>query len=352
MKKVSIVVPCYNAAMYLNKCVEYLLHQTIGSDNIEIILVNDASTDDGATWGIITEYEQRFPETIIAINLEKNLRQGGARNVGVSYASGEYLIFCDADDWLLCETLEHCYRAAKEYNADVVEFLINDIYDHEIEVPLEKGEGEDFLIELSTEEARKKFLLYVDRRLSLGSQKKFYRTDLIQSNRISFVEQLIFEEPSFMLPVRIYENRHYFLNEKLYICYLSQGSTVRSNWETAHKWDNPRVWMKLIDDLSERGMIQKYYTELEYLFLNWGLGLSIRMLLRKGCIIAKEELKFLINMTLKLFPEIRNNSYVANDVKNSGSNTISRSAVLLSLLDMEITDETLQDILEMLIRYL
>ena len=104
MKKVSVVVPCYNASMYLDKCLEYLLHQTIGIENIEIILVNDASTDDGATWGLITKYEQNYPDTIIAVNLEENLRQGGARNVGVSYASGEYHIFCDAEDWVLHET--------------------------------------------------------------------------------------------------------------------------------------------------------------------------------------------------------------------------------------------------------
>lgn len=47
MKKVSIVVPCYNMAAYLGQCVESLVNQTIGIENLEIILVNDASTDDG-----------------------------------------------------------------------------------------------------------------------------------------------------------------------------------------------------------------------------------------------------------------------------------------------------------------
>ena len=99
MKLVSVVVPCYNAFMYLEKCIEHLLIQTIGLENIEIILVDDASTDGGATLGIIMQYEQKYPENIIAVSLEENVRQGGARNVGVSYANGQYLIFCDADDW-------------------------------------------------------------------------------------------------------------------------------------------------------------------------------------------------------------------------------------------------------------
>ncbi len=92
MKKVSVVVPCYNASQYLDKCITQLLRQTIGLDNMEIILVDDASTDDGRTWKLIMNYEQRFPDTIMAISLEQNMRQGGARNAGVSYASGKYLI--------------------------------------------------------------------------------------------------------------------------------------------------------------------------------------------------------------------------------------------------------------------
>ncbi len=76
MKKVSVVVPCYNAAKYLDKCVGKLLNQTIGRDAMEIILVDDASTDAGETWKLITEYEQRFPDTVLAVKLEQNLRQG------------------------------------------------------------------------------------------------------------------------------------------------------------------------------------------------------------------------------------------------------------------------------------
>lgn len=76
MKKVSVVVPCYNVSAYLDKCMEYLLNQTIGIENIEIILVDDASTDNGATWEVIMKYERQFPDTIIAIPLEQNMRQG------------------------------------------------------------------------------------------------------------------------------------------------------------------------------------------------------------------------------------------------------------------------------------
>ena len=331
MKKVSVVVPCYNAAAYLDKCVEQLVNQTLGIDSMEIILVDDASTDHGETRNLLLKYEQRFPDTVMVIFLEENMRQGGARNAGVSYAGGEYLCFCDADDWLLKEALEHCYQAAKEYDADVVEFTGENVTDRGANVELKKG-TQSRLIELDTEEKKKEFLLQVNGQVTYGSQQKLYRTSLIQKHQITFAEHLMFEEPSFVVPVRLYETRHYFLDECLYVWYLSSGSTMRSDWERTHRWDNPRVWLAMMEDMSARGLLEKYYPELEYQFWNWGLGLSLMMLLQKGCTLQKEELRFYVDMTLKLFPDIRKNGYM-------NCTATAWDYALLELLDMEFTDE-------------
>lgn len=77
MKKISVVVPCYNTAEYLDRCMQSILKQTIGFENIEIILVDDASTDGGATLSLMMEYEKKYPDNIMVIPLEQNLRQGG-----------------------------------------------------------------------------------------------------------------------------------------------------------------------------------------------------------------------------------------------------------------------------------
>lgn len=346
MKKVSVIVPCYNAAQYLDKCLDYLLRQTIGIENMEIILVDDASTDNGETMNLLLRYEQKFPDTIMVVSLQENLRQGGARNTGVFYAGGEYVIFCDADDWLLEETLEHCYRAAKEQDADVVEFLGINVMDRDSVVSAESG-TESELIELDTEERRKEFLLTVNEKFSFGSQTKLYRRSMLIENKIMFAEHVIFEEPSFVVPVRLYEKRHYFLDERLYVWYLSQGSTIRSDWENEHKWDNPQVWMALIEDMERRGLLQKYYDEMEYLFLGWGLGLSIGMLLKKGCTIEKEGLIFLVDMTLRLFPNIRHNKYL-----RCMDDKMSRDRILVTFLHMKIKEERIEVINEVLRRCL
>lgn len=344
MKKVSVVVPCYNAAMYLDKCVQYLLNQTIGLENIEIILVNDASTDDGATLNIMLKYETQYPDSILVVSLEENMRQGGARNVGISYASGEYLIFCDADDWLMLETLEHAYQAAKDNDADVVEFLGTNVIDRECSLKLEKGD-KNRLVELDTEEKRKKFLMYVGEDFSYGSQTKLYRLSMIQKNHIRFAEHLIFEEPSFVVPIRLYEKRHYFLDERLYVWYLSPESTMRSGWGT-HKWDNPKVWLLLIEDLDKRGMLHKYFMELEYMFFDWAMSLTLKLLVQKGYVLGIEEVKFLNSMVLRVFPNITQNEYICQKVCYS-----EWYQFLITLLNINITDESIQLVNQFLRKY-
>ncbi len=107
---------------------------------------------------------------------------------------------------------------------------------------------------------------------------------------------------------------------------------MRSSWEEKHRWDNLRVWLCLIKDLSARGLLERYAEELEYQFWSWGLGLSLMMLLQKGCILTKEELKLYVDITLQLFPDVRENKYI-------GYAATAWDYMLLNILDMELTDE-------------
>ena len=337
MKKVSVIVPCYNASMYLPKCMDKLLTQTIGLENMEIILVDDASTDNGSTWEVIMDYEQRYPESIIAIHLDENLRQGGARNVGVSYAGGEFLLFCDADDWLVEEALDHLYRTAVEQDADVVECLYlptNDLNSEDAVIGGVKEFSNELFV-LDTEENRKRFLVEPLRRMDItyGSQRKLYRTSLIKEHNIRFAEHLIFEEPSFVLPIRLYAHKWYFLNEVLYIYYMSPGSTMRSDW-IDRKWDNPKVWVHILQELKERGALDRYYEEIEFLFIHWYMMLSLRMWIRSEYTVGVSELQQLQDTVLDSFPTILQNKYLGQDASSSWSE------LALKLLQIEICDES------------
>ncbi len=99
---ISIIVPVYNVAPYLPKCLDSLVNQTYR--DLEIICVNDGSTDDSLR--ILREYEAR-DKRVKVIN-QTNQGLSGARNIGIEKAEGEWMMFVDSDDWMdiqCCETL-------------------------------------------------------------------------------------------------------------------------------------------------------------------------------------------------------------------------------------------------------
>lgn len=113
MIKVSIIVPVYNVEKYLGTCLESLINQSL--KEIEIICVNDGSTDDSL---LILEEFARKDSRIIIINKE-NEGQSVARNIGVEKARGEYLGFVDSDDWVEVNYFEKLYNSAKKYDCDI-----------------------------------------------------------------------------------------------------------------------------------------------------------------------------------------------------------------------------------------
>lgn len=117
MPKISIIVPVYNAKDTLIKCVTSLVNQTL--QDIEIILVNDCSKDN--SYLIMQLLEQQFPNKIIIIDSDKNRGAGGARNIGLQYASGEYIGFVDSDDEVSTTMYEKLYNKAKEADFDIVD---------------------------------------------------------------------------------------------------------------------------------------------------------------------------------------------------------------------------------------
>lgn len=117
MTKISIIIPAYNAASTLSNCILSVLSQTI--KDFEIILVNDCSTDN--TWDIMMALEAKFPDKICIVNLDTNLGPGGARNIGLTYATGEYIGFVDSDDEIAPKMYELLYNEAVAGHYDMVD---------------------------------------------------------------------------------------------------------------------------------------------------------------------------------------------------------------------------------------
>lgn len=116
--KVSVVVPIYNKEKYINHSIETIRNQTYC--NMEIILVDDGSTDRSPQ--IIDDYAG-MDDRIVIVHQE-NAGEGAARNAGISIATGEYIIFVDADDYVERMLVERAVCAANDSNADCVVFGI------------------------------------------------------------------------------------------------------------------------------------------------------------------------------------------------------------------------------------
>ena len=111
MKLISFVVPCYNSQEYMRHCIDTLLP---GGDQVEILIVNDGSSDNTAA--IADEYEKKYPDICRAIHQE-NKGHGGAVNTGIKNATGIYLKVVDSDDWVneyaygeILDTLANFYK--------------------------------------------------------------------------------------------------------------------------------------------------------------------------------------------------------------------------------------------------
>lgn len=123
MSMVSVIIPIYNVEEYLEACLDSVLNQTY--DSYEIIAVNDGSTDNSAM--ILAKYAEKNQKIkVITIN---NQGQSVARNIGISAANGEYLIFLDSDDQISKNTLEICVRNIIEKNLDAIFFESDVILD-------------------------------------------------------------------------------------------------------------------------------------------------------------------------------------------------------------------------------
>ena len=93
--KISVIIPVYNVEKYLEETIESVVNQTIGFDNIQMILVNDGSPDNSEE--ICLKYKEKYPDNVVYVKQE-NAGVSSARNNGLKHATGKYVNFFDSDD--------------------------------------------------------------------------------------------------------------------------------------------------------------------------------------------------------------------------------------------------------------
>lgn len=264
MKKISIIIPCYNSEKYVRECFESVKNQTIGLEEIQVIFVNDASTDH--TWDVLQKFEQEYPESVVLVNLEKNHRQGGARNQGLKYAQGEYVAFLDSDDWLDDTMCEKVYQKAKEYDIDILQFPFVHVYGNSHRV---KDDCSHYgFLDGNKADIRRGML--IGTLFTFGSQNKVYRRILLERQKAAFTEGVVYEEPSFVYPLLFEARRFYSMEEGLY--YYRQNYASETSQHMRQKttlYDHPFVQLELLKKIvSNKAYVRDYYSEIEIHFLH------------------------------------------------------------------------------------
>jgi glycosyltransferase involved in cell wall biosynthesis len=122
MLKLSFILPCYNVAPYIGRCIESIEHQDIPQSEYEVICVDDGSTDD--TVRKIKEYQVKYPNIQLICHTE-NKTAGGARNTGMDAAKGEYLWFVDPDDAIVENVLGNLSKLIERLKVDILFFNYN-----------------------------------------------------------------------------------------------------------------------------------------------------------------------------------------------------------------------------------
>lgn len=115
--ELSVIIPVFNAEDYIKECLDSVVDQSLGIDNIEVIIVNDNSCD--STLDIISQYTDKYPSFKLISN-KSNLGPGESRNMALKEVSSDYVTYLDADDFISQNAYEDALSKINEFNADLL----------------------------------------------------------------------------------------------------------------------------------------------------------------------------------------------------------------------------------------
>jgi glycosyltransferase involved in cell wall biosynthesis len=191
--KISVIIPIYNSEKYIEKCINSIVNQTL--KDIEIICVNDGSTDN--TENILNDFAQK--DSRIKILNQENQGQGAARNYGLSIATGEYVGYVDADDYIELNYFETLYNTAKKYNSEIAVASIlkhKKFYDkYNVFYKNEK---------VASSIAEKIKLCGDVKKNFFYAWNKIYKRELLIKNEINFPQGQIYEDVMFAIKALYY----------------------------------------------------------------------------------------------------------------------------------------------------
>ncbi|WP_086239279.1 glycosyltransferase [Campylobacter devanensis] len=203
----SIILPIYNVELYLKECLDSLINQTL--KDIEIICIDDKSTDNSLS--ILKEYAN-YDNRIIILEQEINQGPGVARNRGIDIAKGDYIMFCDPNDWYELDACEICYDKISKGDNDIAFFSLNRYLDDTGEFKYRIVTTNDFISKTPN---------------SFWCGKNvFINFKIINKNNIEFPNYIIHEDHDFGLTLLMHTNNICRAETRLYYYRLRTGSIM------------------------------------------------------------------------------------------------------------------------------
>lgn len=264
MAQISVIIPCYNVASYIDRCLTSIVSQTIGINALEIICVDDASTDD--TWQQLQRWEQDYPEQILLVHCSENGNLGTARNIGLQYAQAKWVGFIDSDDWIEPDYFEKLLKAADQGDCDVAVCQKKRDFSDTLSFFEDRKTGrESRLMAVDTVEKRKLFLYFQS--AGYGAPGKLIRKDFLIDNDLLFPENVAYEDCCWGSLIHFYIRRIYVMEEYLYHYFVNNNSIVLQK-DVGYHVDYLTVQCMKWVEWERRGFLDLFREELEYEFLS------------------------------------------------------------------------------------
>lgn len=256
--KLSVIVPVYNMAAgdKLTWCLNSLVNQTIS--DYEIIAVDDCSTDNSLE--ILRDYEKKYSDKFHVIPSPVNKKQGGAKNLGLEKATGEWIGFIDSDDWVVPDFYEKLISRGEEAGADMVGCDYHLTCEHSMEIGQVVHNNKQSQAGILTKEK------YGSLILDSGSLVvKIYRRHIIYDFPNRFPENIFYEDNAISNSWMLRAKHFVYLEEPLYYYYQHDTSTVHTITKKRCE-DRMEAARIMVREAKEFGFLDEYYPEIESSF--------------------------------------------------------------------------------------
>lgn len=332
--KISVIIPCYNAQNYINRCLQSIENQTYILNNegeLEIILIDDASTDD--TYDCLLKFEQKYPENVLVIKCENNSGPATARNTALEYATGAYVSFVDADDVVDVTMFSRMNDIMKRYDVDVVECgyrtfsHMEELRDKESEEESTQQRGlknnDGYSMKIETQKDRGRFILNSFKTAVWG---RLYKKSFLDDNALYFPENMIYGEDNFFSGLAMLMCKSYYhISDTLYYYYNNVNGIIRRNNDNGRIRQLTDVMKLYINELDMRrfldggegtdgyASIAGYAAEFEWYMIYKYFMDPVSFVISRKMPDWREQAAYFRKELLNFFPEAYNNYYLNSD---------------------------------------